>query len=473
MNKKIDKFIKNFSYTFIANLISMIISIIITLVVPKLIGVEEYGYWQLYIFYTSYVGFLHFGWSDGAYLRYGGYEYDNLKKSIFVSQFWIMTIFEIIISIIISFLAIKFSNDYNKTIIIILTCICGVILILRSLLYYILQATNRIKEFAIYIIIERVLYFFLILLLLLFGLKTYKFLIIADLIAKLISLFFAINSCRELVFGKITNIRESINEIIINIKVGINLMLANIASIFIIGIVRIGIQYKWNIETFGKVSLTLSISNLLMVFINAIGIVMFPMLRRTSEQKLSKIYKTFRTSLTTILFGMLVVYYPLKLFLLVWLPQYIESLNYMALLFPICIFESKISMLINTYLKSLRKEKLLLFINVTTALLSLITTTITVFLLNNLLLTILSIVFLLAFRCIYAEILLAKILKINIKKDLFLEIILTSIFIITGWFIDGLIGLVLYLLFYFIYLIIKKKEIIFTIDTVKTFSKKI
>ena len=49
----------------------------------KLIGVEKYGYWQLYLFYTSYVGFFQLGWNDGIYLRYGGEDYNNLDKGLF------------------------------------------------------------------------------------------------------------------------------------------------------------------------------------------------------------------------------------------------------------------------------------------------------------------------------------------------------------------------------------------------------
>ena len=71
-------------------------------------------------------------------------------------------------------------------------------------------------------------------------------------------------------------------------------MLANVASMLIIGVVRFGIEHAWDVETFGKVSLTLSVSNLMMIFINAVGIIIFPILRRTNESKLSEIYTIMR-----------------------------------------------------------------------------------------------------------------------------------------------------------------------------------
>lgn len=86
MNNKAKILIKNFSFTLTSNIIAIAISTLVTLVVPKLIGVEEYGYWQLYLFYSSYIGFLQFGWNDGIYLRYGGFEYNKLdKKTLFLT----------------------------------------------------------------------------------------------------------------------------------------------------------------------------------------------------------------------------------------------------------------------------------------------------------------------------------------------------------------------------------------------------
>ncbi len=90
MNSKAIKIIRNFTYSFTSSLVSMIISSLVILIVPKLIGIKEYGYWQLYLFYSSYVGFLHLGWNDGIYLRYGGKKYDELDKRLFFSQFYML-----------------------------------------------------------------------------------------------------------------------------------------------------------------------------------------------------------------------------------------------------------------------------------------------------------------------------------------------------------------------------------------------
>ena len=471
MNTKAIDFIKNFSYTLTSNLVSLLISTLVVLIVPKLIGIQEYGYWQLYLFYSSYVGFMHFGWNDGIYLRFGGKEYKELNKSLFFSQFYMLVLLQVLIVAVAFIISVLFIVDDNRLFILKMTAVCMIIVNIRAMLLLILQGTNRIKEYAQITMMDRILYCCLIIVFLVVGVREYKLMVLADLIGKLISLFFAMYCCWDMVFCRMATFYFSFEEALENISVGIKLMFSNIASMLIIGIVRFGIERSWDVSTFGKVSLTLSISNLMMLFINAIGIIMFPILRRTDEKKLPSIYITMRDFLMVILLGALIVYYPIKVVLSAWLPKYADSLMYMALIFPMCVFEGKMALLINTYLKTLRKEKLMLKINLISLALSVMITFITTILFKNLNLAIESIVLLLAFRCVLAEMFLSKILKISLHKDIFLELAMTLIFILTGWFINSWLAVLLYAVAYIMYLAIKRKDITNTIKNVKLLMK--
>lgn len=471
MNNKAINFIRNFSYTLTSNLISLLVSILVVLVVPKLIGIEDYGYWQLYMFYIAFVGFLHFGWNDGVYLRYGGKRYDELDKNLFFSQFYMLVIAQFIIAGLIGISTFVFIQGNDRIFIFQMIALGLVIVNVRLMLLFILQSTNRIKEYAQITLVDRILYSLLISIFLMIGIRDYKILIVADIIAKLISLCFAIYCCKDIVFQKFSKFRFSINEAILNINVGIKLMFANIASMLIIGVIRFGMERSWDVSTFGKVSLTLSIANLMMIFINAIGIVLFPVLRRIDGEKLSSIYVTIKNLLMLILFGILLLYYPLKVFLADWLPNYADSLIYMALLFPMCVYEGKMALLINTYLKTLREEKLLLKINLVSLILSIKFTILTAFLLKNLDLTVLSIVILLAFRCILAEILLAKLLGVTVLKDLFLETVMVIIFITVAWYVNSWLVVLLYFTAYLIYIIVKGRDIVLTTQNIKVLLK--
>ncbi|MFR9209124.1 MAG: lipopolysaccharide biosynthesis protein [Intestinibacter bartlettii] len=472
MNTKLRNILENITYTFTANILTMLISIIMTLILPKFLGVTDYSYYQLYIFFISYVGFFHFGWIDGIYLKIGGMEYNDLEKSNYVTQFWMLNVLEIIIAAIISIFALFIIKNIDKSFVLISTSVCGVITILRTYLLFILQSTNRIKEYAKYTRVDRFIYFALVIVFLFLGFKNYKIILYIDIFSKLVALVLCANKMKDIVFGKLNISKNTLLEIFENISIGIKLMLANIASTLIIGVVRFGIQKNWDIETFGKISLTLNISNLLMTFINAVAVIMFPLLRREEESNLPKIYVILRNTLMIFLYMMLIFYYPIKLILSTWLPQYADSLRYMALLFPICIYESKMSMLINTYLKSFRKEKSMLIINTISLILSLILTILSVFILNNLTWAILSIVFLLGFRCVIGELVLTKIMNILIYKDIILETVLTAIFIISSWFINNMFCSIIYTCFYLIYVFIKRKDIKRTILLFKKILRK-
>lgn len=467
MNKKVNTFIKNLSYALTSNLVSLMISSLIVIIIPKLIGVEEYGYWQLFLFYSSYVGLLHFGLNDGIYLRYGGMEYKDLNKNLFHSQFKLLVISQVLFAVVISCIAFLMFTNENRVFIIQMTAVCMLIVNVRYMFLFILQGTNRIKEYAQIIMWDRLLYLSLIIISLLVGIRDYKLMIVAELLGKLFSLVISLTVCKDIIASKNTAFYVGIREAAENISVGIKLMFSNIASKFVIGIVKFGIERSWNVATFGKVSLTLSISTLIMLFMNALGIIIYPILRRTNAEKLPQIYTIIRDSLMLVLLGSLMLYYPLKSIFSSWLPEYSGGLIYMALLFPVVIFEGKMSFLIESYLKSLRKEKLILNINVYSLLLSVVITLITTVIIKNLDLTVLSIVVILAFRCILAETILTKLIGIKVHKDIILEIIMTLVFIFSAWFIDSWISLLIYIISYVIYIVLKFKNIILSFKELK------
>lgn len=471
MNIKATNFIKNMSYSVSSNLLSLVISTVVVLIIPKLIGLEAYGYWQLYIFYSSYVGFLHFGWNDGIYLRYGGEEYENLDKKLFFSQFIQLLSLQLLIGGGIALFTLIFVKDNDRIFILNMVAIVTVILNMRYMLFFILQATNRIREYARLTILDRVVYIVLIIMFLLVGVRDYKLMVLADVIGKFTSLIFTMILCKDIIFNKISDFYFSLEEAFINMKVGMNLMVAGIASTLIIGTVKFGIGEKWDVTTFGKISLTLSISNMMMLFINAIGVIIFPVLRRAKEDKLASIYITMRDLLMPFLLGILIFYYPLKTMLSAWLPQYGDSLIYMALAFPMFTYEGKMSLLINTYIKTLRKESVILRVNSISMLMSVILTFIATQVLSNLELAMLNIVVLLAFRSALAEFFVAKVLNLQVKKDIILETIMTIVFIVSGWYLDSWLVVVVYFVAYITYLLIKKNDIQESFKNIKNLLK--
>lgn len=460
MNDKAKSVIKNLYYTVAANFVTLFISVILNLFVPKLLGVREYSYWQLYVFYSSYVGFLHLGWIDGIYLKIGGEKYDELNKQELGSQYWYLTIFEFILAVAVSVYAFLFLPHSDKMIIIVLTAIVAIVTISKQFIQYILQSTNRIKDYAHLSRNDRYVYVVFLAIYFLLGGRSFYWLIVFDILAKFIVTLWGMYQIKDMIFSKLIPFGRVFHEIIDNIKIGSNLMLSNIASMLIMGTIRFFVQNHWSIEEFGKLSFTLSISNMFLTFINAVGVVMFPLLRRTNQARLPELFKTLRSLFVPITYGFLIFYVPVKIILVSWLPQYEVSLMYMGILFPMVVYEGRMSLLINTYLKALRMEKTILYVNIITLLISVVAGVVTVFVLNNLWLSVALIIFCLAFRCNFAEYLLSKRLNVKLNFQMFLETILSITFILSNILITNQWGsFLLYTLTFIVFLLIFSKQI--------------
>lgn len=437
MNVKLKEIIKNSGYVFFSNFLALVISSLVILVLPKIIGVVEYGYWQLYTFYVGYVGVFHFGWIDGIYLRYGGEHYHELNKDIFSGQFVAFSLFQVFVALIGLWFILGNIQDENKRVMFIVLSVALISTNLRQFFIYVLQTTNRLKVSSVIQVMDRVLFVFLLVGLVLGShLNSHIPIMFVDLTARVASLFIAIYCCRDIVFqGRAINGGFSFRETVENIHVGMNLMFANLAGLLIIGVIRFSIEQKWDVATFGKVSLALSVSNFVMIFINALGVVFFPLLKRMDEQERPVVFCKIRKFLVPLLFFSLLLVYPMKAILDVWLPEYQESFFYMSLLFPILIYEGKMGLLNNVYMKALRQEHAMLRINLFIVVCSVLLALLNYGLLESLLVFVFSIVFVLWLRCILFELLLARRLHLSqMYRSIFLETMFSLSFMIINYY---------------------------------------
>jgi len=462
--------IKSFSYSAAANLVSAIVSGVLVLIVPKLLDTTNYGYWQFSLFLGTYVGYFHFGLADGVYLRYGGIDYNKLDKKNLFSQFWFLFFMEIVVAICIIGISWLIEPNADKKLLFLVFAFSCILQLPATYLRLILQTTGRVEVYAKNILVEKLSYGLFVIGLLLIR-KDYKILLIADILSKIVSLVQITIRCNDIVIikGYIINWKSTLKEAYENLNIGSKLLIANLSSALIVGIIRIIIENVWSIEIFGKISLTLNVSSLLMILINAVSVVMFPLLKRMKEEEWSNNYQILNLILLVLSFTMLLCFFPLKLIFDAWLPNYREGLKYMAILFPMCIYEGKTSMLLNTYLKALRKEKQLLFINVISLLVSCALSSISAFILHNLSLTVISIVISLCIRCLLAEFVLSKYIEFDCRKNLIIELLIPLIFITSNWCFTMGVAFVIYLLVYLIYLYYMKNEL----KKLNLFAKKI
>ena len=455
------KFLKNLMAAFLAQGISLLTSVCMSFVLPKFLGIMQYGYWQLFIFYTSYVGFFHFGFNDGLYLRIGGKQLEELDSDEIGTQFKLFLIMELVISISAIFISSIYFTNPERRFIWITTAIYLFFTNLASCLGYIFQAVNKTKLFSLSVILDRVFVLLFIMLLLWKKQTDFRPFIVTYTLSKAISLCYCIWHARKIVFSRFKNILESLPDMRLNFSIGIKLTIATIMSMFILGVGRIIIDNIWGIESFGKISLSLSLSNFFLLFIQQVSMVMFPALRQTGNDQQRKIYNNIRSYLGLLLPAIFIAYFPLKFIVGWWLPQYSESLRYLALLLPLCTFDGKMQMLCNTYLKVLRQEKKLLQFNVCAFAMSLCLCAFSGYVLRSMTCVVMSMVVSIIFRSIIAEQFLSRKMGADIRKMMVQEITLVLVFTISAWFCPEPVAFGLTAAAYGIYLFSNRKRIHF------------
>lgn len=452
-------FLRNLLFSISSTFVSLIVHIVLILVVPKVVTVEDFGYWQLYLFFSAYVGVLHLGWADGVYLRYSGKYHEQLSRDIISGQFLAFLVVQLILSMVVFMISLSAPLDASRSAVLAGTSACALLANSTLFLVFLLQTTGKIKSSSGIVLLDRLVSGSLVIVFLALGERSIGVLIGADLIGKVFGLVLAVFANRSVLFSSVSSAKVTLREALANISVGARLMFGNLASLLILGVVRLGIERTWDVETFGRVSLALSVSNLVMVFVNATSIVIFPILKRMDVGRRRAVFISMRDFLMVVVLGILVLYFPAKELLAAWLPEYASSLRYMALLFPMVVFEGKMSMILMTYLKVFRRERAIFRVNVGILALSLVCTLISTVVLSNLTLAVGVMVPLLALRSVVAERVVVRELSMEWSRDVFLELAVVAVFVIVAWNFDSLRGMGFYVIAYALYLTIKRRDI--------------
>ena len=255
--------------------------------------------------------------------------------------------------------------------------------------------------------------------------------------------------------------KEAVSESWRNISFGILLLVANWASMFIVDGAKMVVQWNWGELPFGKVSLAFSLTNLFLAFISAAGVVLFPTIKRMDENELPKLYMRMRNAVTPVLFAVMLLYYPLCVVLEKWLPAYKMSLVYLGILLPLITYTSKVSLLTNNYLKAYRKEKEMLIINVAAVAVCMIGALGFAYILHSIHFILIWVVVVLMLRSVFSEVVIARILNMDFRKDFLIEAVMSAVFLILTSYAGKLMGFWVYafaLGLYSLYIVKKGKS---------------
>lgn len=437
------KLTQNVALSMMAQIIALMTSFVLGFIVPKFIPELQYGYWQTFVLYLGYVGILNFGLLDGIVLRYSQYDYEQLDKARIRSQFQILLGFTGIICISTCLIASFFLESVSLWIVVLVAI--GIVTE-NVFMYtsYTFQLTNRIKYYALLIIGQKAAYAIFVIVLLIAKVNDFYWYCIADLFGSVVGIILASFFNKGLYFGKSLPFKEGIKETFANVGAGIFLVIATYSALLMMGGAKMVVQWRWDTLTFGKVAFGFSVSNLFLNFVRAISVVLFPSLKRMKEEELPDLYGKIRNVISPLLFLVMIAFFPMCWVLELWLPKYTESLAYLGVLLPIVIFHSKVSLLTNNYLKTYRKERVMLLINVICVVLGMAMFLICAYLLNDLDLLLYSVVLIILIRSIVSEIVVMKIIKRVNYFDFAIELIMTVIFVVAARYFSLWTGFLIY-----------------------------
>lgn len=348
-------FTRHFLLVFGSQLVVLASGLIKALVVPVVLGVSDYGYWQIYVFYTVYVGVFTLGHNDGIYLKYGGYRFDDLPfATLRASNMMHLFLLALGAAMIAVFAAS--ATDSQRALVFFAVAANIVVLGTTSNISLSLQAANRMKGFAFLNAADKI--FFTIALLALFDpqLRTFWFLIAVDLIGKTAVLAALLFRYRQLYVGPFAGIVVAWVEFCENLRSGIQLMVANLSGMLVLGVGRIIIEYFGSLDSYSYYAFSISLANVVLMSVTAMSVVIYPSLKRQDKTSYNRYFETTNEAYSVFSLLMLSSYFAALAFISLIATSYAPVIEFLNVIFVITVLQGKMQLVNNTFYKALRLE---------------------------------------------------------------------------------------------------------------------
>jgi len=341
---------------FFSNFFKFLSSLIIIFILPNLLGVENYGFYKVFLLYLSYLGIFHFGFIDGIYLKYGGNKLENLDQVKFRTYFFFFFVFQLIIYLFLTILILSFLT--SQRLIIYLFVLVNLIPInVTTYFQFISQITFRFNEYSKRLYFLSILNLISVFLLYFFNLTNYIYILAFSTLTNVILFSQYLYTYRNFIFGVRIKLKLFLKDIFELFALGIPLLLSNFATIILLSLDRLFIEFFFNILSFSIYAFSYSILVLINLVVSSISTVLYPVFKKIDKLTLSKSYSGFNLLINSIVFLGLFIYFPIYIFLPTFLPNYAESLSIIRIALPTLVFTSIITALTHNIYKVFNNNK--------------------------------------------------------------------------------------------------------------------
>ena len=309
-------------------------------VIPRLVSVENYGYWRIFLLYSGYVGFLHLGFTEGALLSWAGDSLSvirhQLRPSLKFIAFQQLSFLAIGILLCLAFLRPAF------WLVTIAVFTFAVLQNTTTVLLYALQAAREFGTVAVAVAIPTGGFLALAVVCHFVTLADYRMLIASYLLGWIFLLLFLwtrlqpLNGSFSITAGVIAR------QFIIT---GWPIMLSSLAYCIVQSADKLVVSATGSLYGFAQYSLAASVMALPIAAITAVSRVFFPHLAAIDPQHHRGAYNR-ATVLAFLCWSVSVPYYfILERIVRSLLPKYIEGLPYAEILLNGAVFLGSIQIL--------------------------------------------------------------------------------------------------------------------------------
>lgn len=450
--------IASFSIALAAQMLSIFSGILTSLLVPKILGVEEFGYWQLFVFYTSYGMVFSLGVNDGVYLIEGGKTRETIDKGSIKAQFFLGMSYQVAIALLISLLAASGAFGADRSFVLLATVVFFVLNNAANYFSYLLQAINETRKSSMSVAVNSITFIVPLAVLLVLRVPDYRVYIFFYALSRLISLFYCIAVTRDFLTVTLPPPGQALCGLFRSVRAGSKLMFATLASSLILGIMRFLIDLNWGIEEFSIVSLSVSMTTLVLTCVSQASMVLFPTLRQVGEEALSRCFELVRDSLDLLLPVVYLLYSPFAFLLSLWLPQYETSFHLFSILLPLCVFDGKMDLVGMTFLKVQREESRLLKINLATLAAGSLFSLVGTYALHSIEFILAGTVIVIMVRSVYSEHYVARLLGTTQSNMAWEVIVMSGLFSLSAYSYGYVASWVISVVLYGVYLALNQRR---------------
>lgn len=317
------KILKNIVSVAMTNIVNFGTSFLINFMLPLILSVVDYGNYKQYILYMSFTYIFNAGFNDGIYIKYGGKEDEELNQKEVHEEHTFVFIFQLIV-----FGLMLAYSIWQQNIIFGLFSMATFFDAVNVYHQNFLQATGKFAVFSRGNILKSLFNILLLLIaIFIFKFDNYIIYIIIHVLTFVFLFLFY-----EVYFLKKHGLQMTFNttgkfEIF---RVGVFILIANMSLTFVGNAGSWVVNWRYPIESFAQYSFQNSVLNVILLIVNAVGMVFYNVISKRRDERLLSIIKNASIYLGI---GAGLGFFVFKVIIEMFLPDYIMSISLLSITF--------------------------------------------------------------------------------------------------------------------------------------------